>query len=352
VTVTVTITQGGDCPWTVLPGDVFISANGPVDRRGDGTVTLNVAANTGAARSGTATIAGRIVTVAQDAAAPASCVFSVTPRTVALPVGGGTATFSVTVTQGTGCAWTTEIAGTGLTIRSGASGTGDGTVIVDVAANPGRPRVNGITIAGQFVTISQPENPGACAYSITPRTFDVSSAAQTVAFDVTITTGAPDYCGWSIGTQGPPLLWVQSMTPSGNTTHVVLAMSANTGAVDRMQSATVADLIVTIRQAGGIPSGPCKYDVTPTSIAAPAAGTSATVVVSLAQGSVFSCSWSVVPNAPFISVVASPPNPETGGAQLTVAIAPNPGAARTATVTVAGTTVAVSQAGTLPLVSR
>jgi hypothetical protein len=256
VTVAVTVTQGSNCAWTAMPVSLFLAMNGEPSRTGAGPVTFIVSSNTGPARSGTATVAGQTITIAQEAVAPTTCVFNVSPTRVTLPVAGGTATFMVKVTQGTACAWTTTIAGTGLTITSGASGTGDGTVVVSVAPNPGVERTNGIIIAGQLVTIFQPELPGACTYAASPRSFNISSASQTVAFDLTITTGTPDSCQWSAGVADPSVIRVVSMTPAGNTTRVVVWVSGNTGAIDRVLSVVAARLTVTVTQAGSIPAGP------------------------------------------------------------------------------------------------
>jgi hypothetical protein len=343
VIVTVTVTQGSGCQWTALPVGLFLTVSGTANRSGNDTVVLNVAANTGPARSGTATVAGQTVTITQDAVAPTTCVFAVSPLRVDLPVGGGKVEFDVTVTQGTACVWTTTIAGAGLTIASGTSGTGNGKVVVEVAANPGVERWSGIIIAGHLAVIHQPEAPGACSYAVNPRTFEISSAQQTVEFDVTI-IGSRDHCGWSLSTPNPAVLRMVSMTPSGNTTRVVLEMSANTGFVDRTGSAVAAGILVTVKQAGSIPAGPCRFTVTPATIAVPANGGTVSVTVALAQGSVSACSWSIVPNAAFVAVSSHVPVPQTGGAIVGLTVGANAGAARSGTLTIAGTVVTINQA--------
>lgn len=65
--VTVT-TTGSGCGWTVSSGAAWIVAN-PASGTGSGSVTYQVTANTGAARTGTVTIAGAAHTVSQAAAA-------------------------------------------------------------------------------------------------------------------------------------------------------------------------------------------------------------------------------------------------------------------------------------------
>lgn len=83
--------------------------------------------------------------------------------------------------------------------------------------NPGTARTNGVIIAEQLVTIFQPERPGACVLAINPEQFSVSNAAQTVAFDVTITTGSPSFCSWSAGTLGE-LGFVHVVSPRASST--------------------------------------------------------------------------------------------------------------------------------------
>jgi uncharacterized delta-60 repeat protein len=83
-----------------------------------------------------------------------SCTYTVSPQTIPLAAIGGTTT--VTVTAPTGCAWTAVSNNAFITVTSGASGSGNGTVQISVKYNPGIPRSGTLTIAGQTVTVSQP----------------------------------------------------------------------------------------------------------------------------------------------------------------------------------------------------
>ena len=66
-------------------------------------------------------------------------------------VGEGT----VTVTIGTGCAWTAMTTDSWISITSGSSGTGSGTVRFSVGLNLGASRTGTITIAGKVFTVNQ-----------------------------------------------------------------------------------------------------------------------------------------------------------------------------------------------------
>ncbi len=258
MSVTVKVQGAADCKWSALPGVPFVSTLGPLDRTGDGTATIVVEKNGGPARTGTAIVAGQTVTLLQEAVAPTTCVYTVSPKSATLPVGGGTVTFTVTVTQGVNCAWTTQAIGDGMTILSGSQGVGSGSAVIAVAANPGTQRWGGVVIGGENSTIYQPEAPGGCVYAVSPQTFSIGALAQTVAFDVTLTTGSRSYCQFSVSQlRDDPMLRTSSLTPSGSTIRVVLAITENTSASPRSSSVTIAGIAtpiyVTVNQAGRSP---------------------------------------------------------------------------------------------------
>jgi hypothetical protein len=85
-----------------------------------------------------------------------SCTYTISPVSRTSPAGGETLTVSVT-TQG-GCGWAAVNNSTFMTVASGASGTGSGTVTISIPPNgSGVPRVGTVFIAGQILTITQPE---------------------------------------------------------------------------------------------------------------------------------------------------------------------------------------------------
>ena len=65
--LTVGVTAASGCAWTATESSSFISITGGSSGSGSGTVTFTVSANTGAARSGTITVADQAVTVSQSA---------------------------------------------------------------------------------------------------------------------------------------------------------------------------------------------------------------------------------------------------------------------------------------------
>src|SRR6185436_2427531 len=82
--VPVSVVAPAGCSWTAASLASWITIGSATPATGNGTVTLNVAANSGAARSGSVTIAGQPVTVSQ----PGNCTITVSPLTVDVAVAG------------------------------------------------------------------------------------------------------------------------------------------------------------------------------------------------------------------------------------------------------------------------
>ena len=57
------------------------------------------------------------------------------------------------MTSNTGCAWTVASNAPWITVTSGASGSGNGPVTFDLAANTGANRSGTLTIAGHTFTV-------------------------------------------------------------------------------------------------------------------------------------------------------------------------------------------------------
>jgi hypothetical protein len=82
-----------------------------------------------------------------------SCSYSLSANSANAPSSASTG--SITVTAGTSCTWTATSNVPWLTITSGASGSGNGTVGYSVAANSGAARSGTMNIAGQTFTVNQ-----------------------------------------------------------------------------------------------------------------------------------------------------------------------------------------------------
>jgi Viral BACON domain/Putative binding domain, N-terminal len=150
-TGSVSITAGSGCTWTASSSAGWLTITNRASGSGNGTVNFSVAANSGStARSATLTVGSATFTLTQSG----SCTFVASPTSRGINPAGGTA--SVTVTAGSGCSWTATRSGSWITITSGSSGSGNGTVNYRVSANRGSSsRTGTLTIAGQPVTITQ-----------------------------------------------------------------------------------------------------------------------------------------------------------------------------------------------------
>ncbi len=83
-----------------------------------------------------------------------SCTYSITTMSQSFGPSGGSD--GVNVTAGTGCNWTASSNAAWLTITSGSSGSGNGSVGYLVAANPVvNSRMGTLTVAGQTFTVTQ-----------------------------------------------------------------------------------------------------------------------------------------------------------------------------------------------------
>jgi hypothetical protein len=147
----VAVSTSAGCSWTAASNASWITISAGQSGNGSGTVNFTVAANSGGSRTGMLSIAGQTVTVTQ--AGVASCVYSVNPRSQTIGASGGA--LAIAVATAAGCAWTANSNATWISLLSGASGTGDGVVTYEVAANTGNARTATLTIAGQAVTVSQ-----------------------------------------------------------------------------------------------------------------------------------------------------------------------------------------------------
>ena len=175
-----------------------------------------MAANTGAQRTGTVTIAGQAFTVTQ--AAP--CTYAITPTTRNSPAAGETT--SVAVTAGSTCAWSSTSNAAWLTVSAGGSGTGNGRSASPSPPTPAPQRSGSVTIAGQTFTVTQA---GPCTYAIAPSTRTSPAAGE--ATSVSVTAGST--CAWSATSNAAWLTVSAGATGTGNGT-VNVAVAANTGA--------------------------------------------------------------------------------------------------------------------------
>lgn len=148
----VTVVTSDACTWTSASGAPWISLK-PASGNGGGKVQVTVAANTGGARTGTATIASRTLTVNQDGL---TCSYSVKPTD--FRISADEKVLKIEVRTGSACAWTATSAVAWIAVTSGTAGLGNADVQITVARNDGAERSGTVTVAGQTVTVVQRKN--------------------------------------------------------------------------------------------------------------------------------------------------------------------------------------------------
>ena len=319
---TVNVSSPAACPWTAASNVAWITINSGATGTGAGAVSYTIAANAAATvRTGTITIGGQTFTVGQSGR---SCLVGFNPNSATIGASGGG--YTVDVTTATGCTWAATSNQPWITIASGGSGTGPGTIGFAVEANPGQfARTGMISVAGGSFQISQVSS---CSYSVSPTS--VSAGAGATSVNVFVFTAAG--CSWTATVSNAP--WLTVTSGQSGTGTVTLSASANTTGAPRTGTATIAGHTFTMNQSA------CNYGVSPGSVSASAGGTSSNAFIITALG----CGWSASSEASWITLANG--NSGTGTGWLNYAVAPNPSPVpRTGTLSIAGRTLTVNQNG-------
>jgi hypothetical protein len=204
---------------------------------GNGSVPVNIAANAGAARTTTVTVADQTVTIEQ-AAAPV-CTYALKPTYY--DAGRGPDSVSINVTAGAGCIWTARSDVAWVSVDSGKSGSGNGTVVLRVQGNSGAPRSTVLTIAGQPFTLRQE---GSCTATLKPTNYHAGRGPD----DITIRVTVADGCTWTATSSVSWVTVAEGATGTGDGS-VRLLVSANEGE-PRSVTLTIAGQPFELKQDG------------------------------------------------------------------------------------------------------
>ena len=245
----VTTTSG--CGWTGVSNSTsWISVTGGSSGTGNGTVAYTVAANTAtSSRTGTLTIAGVTLNVTQAGV----CNYTVAPTAQSVSAAGGAHSAAVTTTSG--CGWTGVSNSTSwISVTGGSSGTGNGTVAYTVAANTATSsRTGTLTIAGVTLNVTQA---GVCNYTVAPTSAERVAAGGAHSAAVTTTAG----CGWTGVSNSTSWISVTGGSSGTGNGTVAYTVAANTATSSRTGTLTIAGVTLNVTQAGV-----CNYTVAPTS---------------------------------------------------------------------------------------
>lgn len=149
------IKTSGGCGWTGIGSADFIMVNNG-SGSGNGAVNFSVAPNSGPARSGRLTIAGRSFEIVQGAGAGCGVILSSVSKQFS--AAGGTGSF--TISASADCSWIATVSDPFIRIFLAPSGTGNRTITYFVAENQSvAARAGTITINNRKFTITQEAAP-------------------------------------------------------------------------------------------------------------------------------------------------------------------------------------------------
>ena len=183
-------------------------------------------------------------------------------------------------------------------------------------------------LVGLILVVDVRASEAQCSYSVSPTS--VSSPSFATNSSLSVITGSSCTYG---ATSSVPWITITSVTGQG-LGQVNYSVAENTTGASRVGTITVAGLVVTVTQA----ASSCTFTVMPTTVSVVAIGTNSSI--SVTTGS--SCSWTSSTATTWITITSGS---GTGIKPVNYTVAANSGAARTGTMTVAGQTVTVNQAG-------
>jgi hypothetical protein len=232
---TVNVTAQEGCAWTASSNVGWIAVDG--GGSGAGSARLTISGNTGAPRTGTATVAGKTVTVEQEAPRT-SCTYEIKPTSY--NAGRGPDDIRVSVDAPGGCAWTATSPADWVRVAEGRSGSGDGTVRLRVDANNGPERTANLTIAGITFRLRQ----NGCSTSIKPSSYHSGRGPDEISIKVKADGG----CTWTAASTVSWVTVAEGRTGSGDGT-VRLIVEPNSGD-ERSVTLVIAGHSFELRQSG------------------------------------------------------------------------------------------------------
>jgi hypothetical protein len=239
-----------------------------------------------------------------------------------MPAAGGPGA-PIAVTTQSSCSWTASTDDAWITIASGASGTGNGTVTYSAAGNPGAARTGAIAVAGQRFTLTQ----AACSFGVNSSSLSFNAGGGSGSATVTTTNG----CAWTATSND---LWItvnSGSSGNGNGT-VNFTVAANLLLQPRTGSLTIAGQTLTVTQAALV----CSYQINPSSHTFTQDGGTGSVSVTAPAV----CAWTAVSNDSWITVTSG--GAGLGNGTVAFSAAPN-NKNRSGTITIASQTFTVDE---------
>ena len=320
------MTSPTGCAWTASSSDGWITITAEASGSGNGTISYSVASNpTIQSRSGTITAGGQVFSITQDGIV---CTYSLSPGSANFDSNGGAG--SVGMTSPTGCSWTASTSDGWITVTSGASGSGSGTITYMVASNPTiQTRSGSITATGQTLTITQTGID--CTYSLSSSSasFDSDGGGGSVGMT------SPSGCSWSASSSESWITITAGASGSGDGS-LSYTVDSNSTIQTRSGTITAAGQTLTITQSGIN----CTFELSSNNASFDSDGGSASVDLTSPAG----CSWTASSNESWITITTGVSGSGDGAIAYTVD-SNSTIQTRSGTITVAGQTLAITQSG-------
>ena len=320
---TINLNSPSGCNWTASSSDTWLR---PADTTGSGAAAIGYSydANPNASsRSGSIQIGTATFNVTQSAA----CGFTLVPSSQTITASANAGTIAITATSSS-CSRTAVSDATWLTISSGGSGTGNGTIAWSAAVNnTPNDRVAHISIGDVTFTLQQ--NAGNCVYQLSPSSGTAGSTGGSGTFNLSTV------CTWQI-TSNADWLTVTSATSGTGNAQIAWSAIANPTAQARSASINIGSGVFTVTQSAAA----CSVGLSISAFSAPAEGGSGGIDITAPPG----CNWTATSSVAWITFSSAAAG--VGDGSLTFAIAANPNAtARSGNILINNRTVAVTQPG-------
>lgn len=291
------------------------------------------------------------------------CTYTISPKTRSFPVNGGIGSVAVTTTDG--CNWIAT--SNAAWITTSASGSGSGVANYTVDANAGSNlRTGNLTVAGQTFLITQSGTGSDCL--VTPigvgqavnglltntdclspfraRLADRYSFTGSIGQQVAVQLSSSDFDSYLHLVDSNGNIIAQDDDGAGSRNSRIPSVSgfftlptSGTFIVEVTSSFgnDTGNYTLSLTQGSGTD---CSFSINPSSQNFEASGGNGNVAVTSSTG----CAWTATSNAPFINISSG--NTGSGNGTVSFNISANPSSGtRTGTITIAGQTFTVTQAG-------
>ena len=248
---TINVSTMAGCVWTAASDVPWITITSAAMGNGNGSVRFSVASSGGIVRTGNVNIADKTTAITQSSSttpAPgpggpspnpgSTCTYSITPTTYSVGAAGGIGP-TVAIATATGCPWTSISNDSWITVTSGSSGNGNGSVGFTVAANQSNARNGSLTIAGQAFTVQQGTN---CTFLLNQMTVQVPLKGDRKSVDV---KASPKQCSWTASTSAA---WITITSGASDTGDGKVQFTVAASTTPRSATLLIAGQVVTVTQ--------------------------------------------------------------------------------------------------------